>query len=280
MMPIFLTSENLKELEYELIPDAAKVKLTRILRHQVADFNIDEPENLVKIRHLNSLINKARGLKGEGIYILKLDDWGDLNAAEVAWHESEFENIFRRLDASEFIEFLAEIVYENNLTKEEANQLLHEANSSARLVTEESGKISISISPATGNVDLDEQANPNLRTLTSRMDNAIRDSDYSAALLNSASAIEVISKEVLSNPRIQDKTFGSYFESYKNNSTLPEPIIDWMLEIYSRRNEEPLAGHGKIESPSISGEEAVIIAEMTKAFLRYERWVKTNKNTI
>ena len=83
-------------------------------------------------------------------------------------------------------------------------------------------------------------------------------------------AIEFISKQIYGSSKIYNQSFGSYFEGYKNKTTLPEPIIDWMLQIYKRRNTEPLASHGSPLPPSITCEEASLIAEMTKAFIRYE----------
>lgn len=102
------------------------------------------------------------------------------------------------------------------------------------------------------------------------MDSHLNDEDYAAVLFYSAMAIEYISKEIYGSSKIYNQSFGSYFKGYKNETTLPEPVIDWMLEIYKRRNTEPLAAHGSPLPPSITCEEATLIAEMTKAFIRYE----------
>ena len=279
MMPIFLTTDDVESLEYELIPTSARVKLTRLLGRSVNQLPIDEPETHFHIRFLNRVINKANNLVERPIYVLESDDWGHYSAAEIAWHESEFEVCIRRLDAAQFIEFLADVVEENLLELDVANDLLVEADSSAKLRKGQSGRISVSIAPLAGNVALDPEANPNLRTLVSRMDAALKRGDHADALGNSAQAIEVISKEAMGTPSVANETFGSYFEGYKNKTGLPAEVVDWMLEIYKRRNTEPLASHGQLEPPQISGEETALIVEMTKAFIRYERWSATHNVT-
>ena len=122
------------------------------------------------------------------------------------------------------------------------------------------GRASISILPMADKSALDNDASPNLRTILSRMDSHLNDEDFAAVLFYSAMAIEYISKEIYGSSKIYNQSFGSYFKGYKNKTTLPEPVIDWMLE----------AAHGSPLPPTITCEEATLIAEMTKAFIRYE----------
>lgn len=278
-MPIFLSPQDVESLEYELIPSAAKVKLTRLLGRTVSQLPIDDPDSHTRIRFLNRIINKTKNLTEKPVYVLESDDWGHFSACEIAWHESEFEVCIRRLGPVQFIEFLAEVVEEKYLTLSDANNLLGEADSSARLKEASDGKIRVSLEPLPGSVDLDEEANPNLRTVISRMENSIKDGDYASVLHSSALAIETISKERMDSQGVNDQTFGSYVEGYRKRSKLPDPIINWMLEIYNRRSAEPLAGHGQLAPPTISGDEAVLIAEMTKAFVRFERWASIQEVT-
>jgi hypothetical protein len=43
-----------------------------------------------------------------------------------------------------------------------------------------------------------------------------------------------------------------------------------VIEVYEARNKTPLAGHGSTEAPSMTVQEAVTLAELTKAFVRIE----------
>ena len=70
---------------------------------------------------------------------------------------------------------------------------------------------------------------------------------------------------------IPQKSLGVFFESYRKSSLLPSPILDYILDLYKRRNTVPLAGHGHLDVTTIKNEEAIVLAEMTKAFVRIER---------
>lgn len=208
------------------------------------------------------------------IYVLEPACFGNYSEQEYVWHEGEFQVCIRRLDSVQFIEFLAEIVESTDVTKDEANTLLSEAKSSVRF-REDGGQVVVNVAPLAGNMNVDKEANPNLRTLVDRMDRSVDSKDYAAALSNCALAIEVISKETMASSSVDDRSFGSYFEGYKKKNGLPGVVVDWMLEIYKKRTGEPLAGHGQRRSPIITGEEATLIVEMTKVFIRYERWAAT-----
>ncbi|MNI70589.1 hypothetical protein D3C76_1566470 [compost metagenome] len=103
------------------------------------------------------------------------------------------------------------------------------------------------------------------------MDNDLENDDYPAVLHSSASIFETLAKDVVDIPSVQNSTLASFFERYRNDSGLPSAILDYILLIYKRRNIEPLAGHGNTLEPSVTKQEAIILCEMTKTFVRLER---------
>lgn len=265
-MTIYLSKDDAISLEYEWIPLSAKVQLTRLLyRHY-----LPHAESHPRIHYLNRIVNQANNLTGRKIFLLEANQLGDYFSADIARQESEFMICIRRLNPIQFIEFLATVVELGYIKVDDANAILKEANSSVTIKLDDSGRVSTSTISTAGQFTLDNDASPNLRTLVSRMDRYLNDEDYAGVLSNSAMAIELISKEIYGSSKVYNQSFGSYFEGYKNKTTLPEPVIDWMLQIYKRRNTEPLAAHGSPLPPSITCEEASLIAEMTKAFIRYE----------
>jgi hypothetical protein len=266
MMTIYLSKDDAISLKYEWIPLSAKVQLTRLLdRYCPPHVN---PHT--RIPYLQRIVNLANNLSERKLFDLDPDQFGDYFPEDVARLESEFMICIRRLNPIQFIEFLATVVELGYIKVDDANAILKEANSSVTIKLDDSGRVSTSTISTAGQFTLDNDASPNLRTLVSRMDRYLNDEDYAGVLSNSAMAIELISKEIYGSSKIYNQSFGSYFEGYKNNTTLPEPVIDWMLQIYKRRNTEPLAAHGSPLPPSITCEEASLIAEMTKAFIRYE----------
>jgi len=266
MMTIYLSKDDAISLEYEWIPLSAKVQLIRLLdRYCPPHVN---PHT--RIPYLQHIVNVANNLSERKLFDLDPDHYGDYFPEDVARLESEFMICIRRLNPIQFIEFLASVVEYEYIDINDANIILKEVNSSVAIELDTTGRASISILPMADKSALDNDASPNLRTILSRMDSYLNDEDYAAVLHNSATAIEYISKQIYGSSKIHNQSFASYFKGYKNKTTLPEPVIDWMLEIYKRRNTEPLAAHGSPLPPSITCEEATLIAEMTKAFIRYE----------
>lgn len=265
-MTIYLSKDDAISLEHEWIPLSAKVQLTRLLdRHCPPDV---DPHT--RIHYLYQIVNRANNLTENKLFLPDPDQFGDYFPEDVARLESEFMICIRRLNPIQFIEFLATVVEYEYIDINDANIILKEVNSSVALELDTSGRLSISILPMADKSALDNDANPNLRTLLSRIDRLLNAEDYAGVLFYSAQAIEYISKQIYGSSKIYNQSFGSYVEGYKKKTTLPEPIIDWMLQIYKRRNSEPLAAHGSPLPPSITCEEATLIAEMTKAFIRYE----------
>lgn len=266
MMTIYLSKDDAISLEYEWIPLSAKAHLIRLLdRYCPPHVN---PRT--RIPYLQRIVNLANNLSERKFFDLDTDQFDDYFPEDVARLETEFMICIRRLNPIQFIEFLGTVVEYEYIDINDANIILKEINSSVAIELDTTGHLSISILPMADKSALDNDASPNLRTILRRMDSYLNDEDYAAVLLNSAMAIEFISKQIYGSSKIYNQSFGSYFEGYKNKTTLPEPIIDWMLQIYKRRNTEPLASHGSPLHPSITCEEASLIAEMTKAFIRYE----------
>ncbi len=266
MMTIYLSKDDAISLEYEWIPLSAKAHLIRLLdRYCPPHVN---PRT--RIPYLQRIVNLANNLSERKFFDLDTDQFDDYFPEDVARLETEFMICIRRLNPIQFIEFLGTVVEYEYIDINDANIILKEINSSVAIELDTTGHLSISILPMADKSALDNDASPNLPTILRRMDSYLNDEDYAAVLLNSAMAIEFISKQIYGSSKIYNQSFGSYFEGYKNKTTLPEPIIDWMLQIYKRRNTEPLASHGSPLPPSITCEEASLIAEMTKAFIRYE----------
>lgn len=273
--PLILDKAQAAELEYEFLPMGIKLKLTRMLRRGLSE---DEDP----IFRQNRIINQARTISGLPVYVLRADDWGMYLQQERGWHSGEFEACIRRLDAIEFLEFLAELVEHGEVKLEEANELLNEANSSVLLeqTMSWSSRVSISISPLAPNgLTPGEGEIANIRTLVARMERDLDAKDYSAVVHCSASIFETLAKDVVPVVTVNTQTLASFFDRYRKDSYLPEPVLDYILAIYNSRNTEPLAGHGQLETPSVTKEEAVILAHMTMAFLQIERDLQQEEPT-
>ncbi|MDK4272956.1 hypothetical protein QPX44_09060 [Corynebacterium pseudodiphtheriticum] len=280
MLPIYLTPFQQERRRYQEINDDIKVKLSRLLQLSLNKLGIDDStlESTIKFSKLNSLINRANSLIGIRPYVLKPDDWGEYSASEIAWHENEFEAAIFRLTTPEFIEFVAELVDREFLELDLANSLLSDGNCDVMLRRDTNNQISVDLIENEGAVELSPNSNPNLRQLVDRMDRSIENEDYPNTLSASASVIETISKELLLDKKVSDQSFGSYAEAYAKRTGLPEPVTGWLREIYNWRNREPLAGHGHTAPPTISKNEAVVIAEFTKAFIRVEQFNKLSSD--
>ena len=87
-----------------------------------------------------------------------------------------------------------------------------------------------------------------------------------------------MAKIIVNLPTIENQTLKSFFERYKIDSNLPVPLLDYILSIYEKRNIEPLAGHGSTTPPTISYNEAIVLAQMTKALITMERQIFLNSN--
>ena len=70
---------------------------------------------------------------------------------------------------------------------------------------------------------------------------------------------------------VSEQSLGAFFAGYRKKSLLPEPVLDYMLDVYKARNAEPLAGHGSLNPPQVNAAQATVLCQLTKAILRIER---------
>lgn len=267
--PLMLTDEQVAELEFEIIPTSLKAHVTRLLRRGKAD-----PLDPHSIYWLNHVINKGRTIAELPIYVLEPDGMGEYTPQDLAWHLGEFEVCIRRLTTPQVIEFLGEAIEDGWLDLEAVNQLLFKANASIAFEWAKSyeQRILVQISPTADlNTNLENDQRPNVRTLVARLDRELAASDYSAVLHCSASIFETVAKYVVGTPNVANQTLAGFFERYRSDSLLPEPVLDYILGVYNRRNSEPLAGHGQIGEPTIDRSEAEMLTVLTKAFITYEK---------
>jgi len=185
--------------------------------------------------------------------------------------------VARRPDTPQLIETLADIANTTNLDVEDVNAILEADGCSARLARGDDNSVLVEILelPDLADEALAVEDNKNLRLLFERMDRAMQDRDWSLVLHTGASAFETLAKQVVPNPNIQTQSLGGWFSLYRNHSKLAVPLLDAIEEIFKRRNIEPLAGHGSIQDPAITEEEAVQVKVLTQALVRLERLLAT-----
>lgn len=266
--PLILTKDQTTSLKYEVVPTSLKIFVTRFMRRGRA-VESDIPD----IYWQNDVVNRARTLAELPIYVLESDHMGEYEAQEHAWHRSEFELCLRRLNSIEFVEFLGECIEDKWLRLEEVNAWLAAANMSVEFYWESnsSGPLAVVVHPVAGlDAELEEHPRPNVRTLIARLDRELEARDFSAVLHCSATVFETVAKDVVGIPSIAEQTLGGFFDRYRKDSSLPESILDFILDVYQRRNTVPLAGHGHLAEPEISHKEAELLVALTKAFVTFE----------
>lgn len=263
---IYSTSEQKKQLEYEVLSQEFYSFITRHLMHWS-----EEPEYYGSIiLRKNTIINLSSTILSKSIYVLESDDSGSYEEAEYAWHDSNFHLAVRRLDTIQFIEFVGELLDKEIIDLKFINDALKLEGASFKFI----GKgttygIKVFTIKEIENENFDEE-HQNIRVLVERMENDLAGKEFSQLLHTSASIFETMAKEIIGTESVQDQTLGSFFEKYRHESKLPTAILDYILEIYKRRNKEPLAGHGSLKTPTITNEEAIVLCQMTKAFVKIE----------
>lgn len=267
MVFLGLIKREVELLQYEVISDEARLKLTRLIRN----LSSSEDDNF-KLLKQNRFVNIANNTLGKPIYVLESDYMGEYQLAEHAWHNGEIELIMRLPTTTKLIEILADIIQEGLLDSDEVNEILSEDGSSVRFEMDYKDNVSVNVMPIEQIDEIeDSEEHPNIRKLIKRMENALSDEDYSGVLHASASVFETLAKDVVGLASVQYQTLASFFQGYRNRSNFPEPVLDYIFEIYKRRNVEPLAGHGSTLPPSMKREEAIVLTEMTKTLVRLER---------
>lgn len=265
-----LSSTERSKLEFEVVSERARLKLTRHLRN-VTDHDISDA-HIVK---MNRAINIARSVLGLWVYQLEALDGDYYFPSEYGWHFSEIELLLRRPNTIDLVETLTDLIKSGILDMQTVNEILESDNLSFSFETPYASSCNEVQVEILSLEDIDEPRgdteHPNIRILINRMDTALDNEDWPGVLHASASVYETLAKDIIELDTIRDKSLGSFFDRYKSDSGLPEPILDYIQNIYRRRNVEPLAGHGSTEQPTISRDDAIIMAEMTKAFVKIER---------
>lgn len=159
---------------------------------------------------------------------------------------------------SDNMKFLMNLVNLLIVRQRERKELMFGVNSESRML------LPMKISP-----------HENISTLTRRMNNALRIGDYSLVLHTSASIFETLAKEIVEIESVANKTLKSFFDRYRKDSLLPEPVLDYILSIYDSRNVTPLAGHGSKDIPNVSKVQAIVICELTKAIVSIQYQLKS-----
>lgn len=260
-----LSDSQKADLEYEVINERCRLNITRLFREKTKHPNKD-----IVIILQNRIVNIARQVEGRSVCKLESDEDGHYYPAEIAWYFGELESIAKRQTTCELIETLCDLIDLGIIDETEVNDLF-DYEGLGIVFCNNSGNITVEI---TDELQLDEESvkeHENIRTLIKRMDILLSNNDYSGVLHASASAFETLSKFVVNRDSLSDETLGSFFQAYRNESNLPDSILDYILNIYKKRNSEPLAGHGSTKIPTVTKNEAIIIAEMTKAFIKIER---------
>lgn len=268
-----LSKTDRKKLETEVISNAARLKLTRLVRSRCEVRRGDGDGDNIEIINRNQMINTARTVLGLPIYRLEPDDMGMYMSEEFAWHYAETELIMRRPDTAQLTAILGDMLQQRMLELGAVNGILREDNSSIRFETHGFNEdVSVTLLSDTEiEEESDDADHPNIRLLIERMETTFEKKDYSGVLHASATVFETLAKLVFDNPSVEGETLGGMFEGYRKRSELPDPLLDYILETYKRRNSEPLAGHGATKPPTVTGKDASILIEMTKMCVRLER---------
>jgi hypothetical protein len=271
--PFHLSDDNVRDLEYEVISDDLMIFLTRKLEAWV--FATDDIDAI--LMRQNRLINISRTIAGKSIYPLEADSDGEYWPQERAWHNGHFKLIFRDLSTVEFAEFVCDLFKEEFLEIEEVNKLLKKDGVSFCFIEEGPTGFTIEVMAI---ADLEDEIgengeHSNIRVLVHRMDSALDSEDFSGVLHSSASIFETLAKDIVGTPGIQNQTLGGFFQRYRNDSLLPDSILDYIKDTYNDRNTTPLAGHGSTDTPQITKEESIVLSEMTKAFVKMEYKLRT-----
>lgn len=264
----YVKNADVPKLELEVVPQDLRTYLTRLLESRIPQG--DAGDYQIGIIWQNRFINRARNLLGLPLYVLESDDWGFFHPAEHAWHQGEFEIMLRRLSTVQFVEWICDVIQWKFLIMDEINELLEQENLSFR-IKERNEKFSVEVfSIEKLEREVEHAEHPNIRLLVNRMDDALQREDYAGVLHSSASIFETMAKDVVGLPTVQNQTLKSFFDRYRKDSGLPDELLNYIISIYDARNTTPLAGHGSTQLPTISKETAIVLCEMTIAFVRIE----------
>lgn len=116
----------------------------------------------------------------------------------------------------------------------------------------------------------DRLAHANVVVLIGRMEQCLEKNDPAGVLHAAANILETTAKDIIKSDSIKNQTLGGFIDKYKLESSLPEDIKSVVGKIYSLRNTMPLSGHGSTQAPSITMQDAVVIAAATKFIVEVE----------
>jgi hypothetical protein len=270
---IRLTAKQKSALDLEIVPQDARLELTRVIRYACKALD----ETAITLLRENKFINIANQVLGKPIYVLEGDDWGEYHPAEYAWHHGQRELIMRLPSTSQLAEILADYLQEELMRAKQVNEILKKYGcgfffEEVENIRDDRTSIKVNVMPVESieEVDLNND-HPNIRRLAARMDTSLSDKDFAGLLHAAASVFETLAKDVMENPNVNSQTLAGFFDGYRKKSLLPAPVLDYMLLVYKNRNVTPLAGHGSLTAPTITEEEAVTLCELTKTIVRIER---------
>lgn len=267
-----LSKEQKKQIEYEFINHNARLKIARVFRSVCRvnrDYDLDESSDK-EIIIQNRIINIARQVEGKTIYQLEPDNDGCYLREEYAWHYGELELITKRQSTVHLVETICDLINEELIPEVIINEIFSENNIGIK-INKRKSDIDLIIPDIATDTSFFNSEHPNIRQLVNRMDVLFIENDFPGVLHASACIFEVLAKDIINSDPIENKPLGSFFELYKKRSKLPPLILDMIKDIYDKRNIEPLAGHGSIKLASIDKKDAIILIEMTKAFVKIER---------
>lgn len=116
----------------------------------------------------------------------------------------------------------------------------------------------------------DGLAHPNVVLLIGRMEQCLEKNDPAGVLHAAASILETTAKDIIKSDSIKNESLGGFIDKYKKESSLPEDVKSVVGAIYVLRNKMPLSGHGSTQAPSITMQDAVVIAAATKFVVEVE----------
>jgi len=265
-----LSNQDKENLSLEVVPYEARLKLTRLIRSKC---KAEEPR--IELIRQNQYINIANTVMKNPIYRLNSDEWGEYEPAEYAWHAGEIELIMRLPSTIEIVAIIADFIQNDMLDITLVNRIIKSDNCSFKFKQGGDEGVSVSLM-SIDKIPADDisSEHKNIRLLVSRMETCCSNSDPSGVLHASASIFETLAKDVISDQNIENKPLGSFFDKYRNESRLPKNILDSIISVYKERNTTPLAGHGGTNPTTITQEDAIVLVEMTKAFVRAERQLR------
>lgn len=258
-----LTKEQVKELEFEELPKYAKIDLTRLVRSTIDD------NYFLGLR----FVNMKETVLGKRITEPVFDEFGEsLSSSLTMFVISSVENIFNGLETSEIVELLFDYIQSNLIQTNYINNIFKEYEIPILFQTDRQDHLRIEVESLKEN-SVSEQEHSNIKKLISRMDRDFANDDYTGVLHSSASIYETLVKDISRDPKIQNMSLGQILNNPIFSQNIPDQILDYIQEIFKKRNIVHTAGHGGTSKPTITKEETIIIQEFTKTIVRVLRKV-------